>query len=148
MNAQLADSGSVSPPLIAVVDDDASVRKALGRLLRAAGFESRSFASGAEFLHACRRESPDCVVLDMHMPEMSGLEVLKRMNASGLFLPVVLITADDESGRCQRVLDEGAVSWLRKPVDGPHLIQRVEQAVMLARSVHAMNARVTAFAAR
>lgn len=148
MNAQLANPGSVSPLLIAVVDDDASVRKALGRLLRAAGFESRSFASGTEFLEACRHEPSDCVVLDMHMPEMSGLEVLKRMNSSGLFLPVVLITADDESGRCQRVLDEGAVSWLRKPVDGPQLIQRVEQAVMLARSVHAMNARVTAFAAR
>jgi FixJ family two-component response regulator len=131
-----------------VVDDDASVRKAFGRLLRAAGFESRSFSSGAEFLEACRHEPPDCAVLDMHMPEMSGLEVLKRMNSCGLFLPMVMITADDDCGRCQRVLDEGAVAWLRKPVDGPQLIQRVEQAVILARSVHAMNARVTAFAAR
>jgi FixJ family two-component response regulator len=88
------------------------------------------------------------VVLDMHMPEMSGLEVLQRMNSSGLFLPMVLITADDETSRCQRMLDEGAVSWLRKPVDGPQLIQCVEHAAMLARSVHAMNARITAFAAR
>ena len=148
MSAQLADRGSTSPPLIAVVDDEASVRRALGRLLRAAGFESRPFASGREFLDACRKEPPDCVLLDMHMPEMSGLEVLKRMNASGLFLPMVLITADDESGRCQRLLDEGAVSWLRKPLDGPQLIQCVEHAVLLARSVHAMNARITAFAAR
>jgi FixJ family two-component response regulator len=148
VNAPLDDRGSVSPPLIAVVDDEASVRKALGRLLHAAGFESRLYAGGREFLEACRKEPPDCAVLDMHMPQMSGLEVLKRMNASGLFLPMVLITADDESGRCQRVLDEGAVSWLRKPIDGPQLIQCVEHAVLLARSVHAMNARVTAFAAR
>ena len=148
MNAPPDNGGSTSPPLIAVVDDEASVRRALGRLLRAAGFESRPFASGREFLEACRKEPPDCVVLDMHMPEMSGLEVLKHMNASGLFLPMVLITADDESARCQRHLDEGAVSWLRKPIDGPHLIQRVEHAVLMARSVHAMNARVTAFAAR
>ena len=148
MSALLADWGSASPPLIAVVDDEASVRKALGRLLRAAGFESRLFASGHEFLEACRKEPPDCVVLDLHMPEMSGLEILRRMNGSGLFLPMVLITADDESGRCQRLLDEGAVAWLRKPLDGPQLIQRVEHAVLLARSVHAMNARVTAFAAR
>jgi FixJ family two-component response regulator len=148
VNAQRADRDSAGPPLIAVVDDEASVHKALGRLLRAAGFDSRSFASGREFLEACRLEPPDCVVLDMHMPEMSGLEVLKQMNASGLFLPMVLITADDESARCQRVLDEGAVSWLRKPVDGPQLIRCVEQAVLLAQSVHAMNARVTAFAAR
>ena len=148
MSAQPGDGESMSPPLIAVVDDEASVRKALGRLLRAAGFDSRAFASGSEFLAACRREPPDCAVLDMHMPEMSGLEVLKRMNSSGLFLPMVLITADDESGPRQRVLDEGAVAWLRKPVDGPQLIQCVEHAVMLARSVYAMNARVTAFAAR
>src|SRR6185369_7596585 len=134
--------------LIAVVDDEASVRRALGRLLRAAGFESRPFASGREFLEACRKEPPDCGLLDMHMPEMSGLEVLKRMNASGLFLPMVLITADDEAGRCQRLLDEGAVAWLRKPVDGPQLIQSVEQAVLLARSVHAMNARLTSFVTR
>ena len=148
MSAQPADSESIGPPLIAVVDDEASVRKALGRLLRAAGFDSRAFGSGAEFLEACRHEPPDCVLLDMHMPEMSGLEVLKRMSSSGLFLPMVLITADDESGPRQRVLDEGAVSWLRKPIDGPQLIQCVEHAVMLARSVHAMNARITAFAAR
>jgi FixJ family two-component response regulator len=138
----------MSAPLIAVIDDEASVRKALGRLLRAAGFESRAFASGREFLEGCRKEPPDCVVLDMHMPGMSGLEVVKRMNSFGLFLPMVLITADDEAARCQRVLDEGAVSWLRKPVDGPQLIQCVEQAVLMARSVHAMNARVTSFAAR
>ena len=148
MNAQLADWGTAGTPLIAVVDDEASVRRALGRLLRAAGFESRSFATGGEFLEACRTEPPDCVVLDMHMPEMSGLEIVRRMNDSGLFLPMVLITADDESGRCQRILDEGAVAWLRKPVDGPQLIQRVAHAVRAARSVHAMNARLTAFAAR
>jgi FixJ family two-component response regulator len=74
--------------------------------------------------------------------------VLRRMNDSGLFLPMVLITADDESARCQRLLDEGAVAWLRKPLYGPQLIQGVEQAVLMARSVHAMNARVTAFDAR
>jgi FixJ family two-component response regulator len=148
VSAQRANWGPTSTPLIAVLDDEASVRKALGRLLRAAGFESRAFASGHEFLEACRHEPPDCVVLDMHMPGMSGLEVLKRTSSLGIFLPMVLITADDESHRCQRMLDEGAVSWLRKPVDGPQLIQCVEHAVLMARSVHAMNARVTSFAAR
>jgi FixJ family two-component response regulator len=148
VNAQRADGNSTRTPLIAVIDDDASVRKALGRLLRAAGFESRPFAAGQEFLEACRSYPPDCAVLDMHMPQMSGLEVLRRMNDSGLFIPMVLITADDESACCQRLLDAGAVAWLCKPVDGPLLIQRVEDAVLLARSVHAMNARVTAFATR
>ncbi len=148
MNAQLADRGSAHALRVAVVDDEASVRKALSRLLRAAGFESRPFATGHEFLEACRREPLDCVVLDMHMPEMSGLEILRRMNDSGFFLPMVLITADDdESGRCQRLLDEGATAWLRKPVDGPQLVQSLQRAVLVARSVHAMNARLTAFVA-
>lgn len=147
MDAQLADRRSSSPPLVALVDDDASVRKALGRLLRAAGFDSRPFATGREFLIACRSEPPECVVLDLHMPGMSGLEVLRRLNDSGLYLPLVLITADDESHHCQLSLDEGAVAWLRKPVDGPELISRVERALLQGRAVHAMNARLAAFIA-
>ena len=147
MNAQPADRHSTRLPLIAVLDDEASVRKALGRLLRAAGFDSRAFATGQEFLASCREQPPDCVVLDMHMPEMSGLEVQRRLNDSGLYLPLVLITADDESHHCQRSLDEGAVAWLRKPVDGPVLIERVERALMQAQAVHGMNARLTAFLA-
>jgi len=142
------DWKSPNPPLIAVVDDDASVRKALGRLMRAAGFDARTFATGREFLAACRTEPPECVVLDMHMPEMSGLEVLRRLNDSGLFLPLVLITADDESRHCQLSLDQGAVALLRKPVDGPQLIDRVEFALTRGRLIHAMNARLAAGVAR
>ena len=147
MNAQRAEWRSAGPPLIAVVDDEASVRRALGRLLRAAGFDSKSFATGQEFLASCRVEPPECVVLDMHMAEMSGLEVLRRLNASGVYMPLVLITADDESRHCQISLDEGAVAWLRKPVDGPQLIECVERALLQGRTVHAMNARLTAFIA-
>jgi FixJ family two-component response regulator len=132
-------------PLIAVVDDDASVRKALSRLLRAAGFEPRPFASGQEFLAVFRREPLDCAVLDLHMPGLSGLEILRRLNESGVFLPTVLFTADDESRNCQRSLEEGAVAFLRKPVDGPLLIECIECALIRARAVHAMNARLTAF---
>ena len=82
MNAQLAESRSASPPLIAVVDDEASVRKALGRLLRAAGFDARPFASGREFLASCRVEPPECVVLDMSFKldaTIVGLAILYRV---------------------------------------------------------------------
>jgi FixJ family two-component response regulator len=149
VNARLAE-GDPAPrtpdrtptrtPVIAVVDDEASVRKALGRLLRAAGFDSCGYASGQEFLAACRTNPPDCAVLDMHMPEMSGLEIQQRLNASAIFVPMVFITADDESHSCQRSLDAGAVAWLHKPVDG--------HALGLARTVYGMNARFTAVNAR
>jgi FixJ family two-component response regulator len=148
VSARLVEGDPARTPLIAVVDDEASVRKALGRLLRAAGFESRAYENGNEFLAACRVELPDCVVLDMHMPDMSGLEVQRRLNESGLLVPMVLITADDEARSCQRSLDAGAVCWLRKPVDGPELIDRVENAITLARKIHEMNARLTAFVTR
>ena len=148
MNAQLVEGDPRRTPLIGVVDDEASVRKALGRLLRAAGFESCAYASGQEFLTACRTDPPDCVVLDMHMPEMSGLEIQRRLNDSAIFVPMVFITADDESSSCQRSLDAGAVAWLRKPVDGPVLLEQLERALEQARSVYAMNARLTAVGAR
>jgi len=144
VNARLADPDAMKAPVIAVVDDDPSVRKALGRLLRAAGYDARPFASGREFLAACRVDPPDCAVIDMHMPEMSGLAVQRHLNSSGMFLPMVLITADDESRQCQRTMEEGAVAWLRKPVDGPQLIDHIEGAIRHARAVHAMNSRLTA----
>jgi FixJ family two-component response regulator len=152
VNAQLVEGDPARPPtrtpIIAVVDDEASVRKALGRLLRAAGYEACTYASGQEFLAACRTDPPDCVVLDMHMPEMSGLEIQRRLNDSAIFVPMVFITADDESRSCQRSLDAGAVAWLRKPVDGPVLINRLELALEQARTVYAMNLRLTAVRAR
>jgi FixJ family two-component response regulator len=148
VNARLVEGHPARTPLVGVVDDEASVRKALSRLLRAAGFESRAFASGQEFLTACRTDPPDCVVLDLHMPEMSGLEIQRRLNDSAIFVPMVFITADDESRSCQRSLDAGAVACLHKPVDGPVLIDGVERALTRARAVYAMNARLTAFVAR
>lgn len=148
MNARLADPDPIRTPLIAIVDDDASIRKALARLLRAAGYEARTFASGQEFLAACRADPPDCAVLDMHMPGMSGLAIQRHLNESGVFLPMVLITADDESRQCQQSLEEGAVAFLRKPLDGPQLIELLDRALSQAKAVHAMNSRLTAHLTR
>ena len=148
MNARVVERDPPRIPVVGVVDDEASVRKALSRLLRAAGFESRPFANGQEFLAECRTNPPDCVVLDLHMPEMSGLDIQQRLNDSAIFVPMVFITADDESRGSQRSLDAGAVACLRKPVDGPVLIEWVERALAQASTVYAMNARLAAFVAR
>jgi FixJ family two-component response regulator len=112
---------------IAVIDDDACVRKAFGRLLRVAGFEVTAYASAQEFLDAPHAPPPDCAVLDMHMPGLSGLELQQRLRAVGMGIPLIVITADGRT--CQASLDAGAVAYLRKPVDGPMLIGCIERAI-------------------
>jgi FixJ family two-component response regulator len=112
---------------IAVIDDDACVRKAFSRLLRAAGFDVTVYASAQEFLDASSDPAPDCAVLDMHMPGLSGYELQQRLNSMGLHIPLVVITADGSS--CEAALDAGAVAYLRKPVDGPTLLECLEQAI-------------------
>jgi len=115
--------------MIAVVDDDASVRKALDRLLRAAGLETATYATGQAFLDSCEDTLPECVVIDMHMPDLSGLEVQRRLNDAGYMIPVIMITADDEAWHSRGPRADGISAWLSKPVDGPNLISHVEQII-------------------
>ncbi|HEY6242150.1 MAG TPA: response regulator, partial [Burkholderiales bacterium] len=103
-------------PLIAVVDDDPFVLKALERLLRSAGFSVEAFASGAEFLRSADHHQPDCVVLDLHMPEMSGFEVQARLTLAHARVPVVVITGHDTPESRSRSLAGGVKSYLTKPV--------------------------------
>jgi FixJ family two-component response regulator len=117
---------------IAVIDDDASVRKAFGRLLCAVGFEVNVYASGEEFLEACAGPLPDCAVLDMHMPGLSGLELQSRLNAMGVRIALIVITADVDLLAQRAFMESNAVAYLRKPVDGPTLLDYVEQAIALA----------------
>jgi len=102
--------------LIAIVDDDASVCRALKRLVRSFGYASEAFSRGEEFLErlaSLQSFRPDCVVLDMHMPGLSGLEVQQRLAHTAL--PVIFITAHDEPGLREKVMAAGAVELLRKP---------------------------------
>ena len=118
---------------IAVIDDDASVRKAFTRLLRAAGFQVTSYSSGEEFLAAARIEPlPDCAVLDMHMPGLSGLELQGRLSGMGLSIPLIVITADVDLLAQRAFMKPDTVAYLRKPVDGPVLLEYIEQALSLA----------------
>src|SRR5215470_8517812 len=102
---------------IAVIDDDEAVRKALKRLLRAANLDANTFASGQEFLDSLPSGHPDCVVLDVHMPGMNGLDVQQRLTRSGLQTPIVIITGHDDPQIRARCLSAGAAAYLRKPLD-------------------------------
>lgn len=118
-----------TPPLIAVVDDEESVRKALQRLVRSAGFAVETFPSGAEFLASMEGHRPDCLVLDLHMPQVNGFEVQARLNLAGAQVPVVVITGHDTPEARTRTMEQGAKAYLRKPVDEMMLLAAINDAL-------------------
>ena len=118
-----------SAPLIAVVEDDDSVRKALGRLLRSAGLSAGTYASGEEFLNAIKSCPPGCVLLDLQLPGISGMEVLCTLRQCGLKLPVVFVTATSDPDIREQAMRSGADGWLCKPVDQLALIETISAAL-------------------
>jgi FixJ family two-component response regulator len=111
---------------VAVVDDEESVRKALSRLIRSAGFEVETFASGTEYLNSLQIKKPDCLVIDLHMPVLNGIDVLNKMSDQNIKIPAIVITGYDGVGMTQRVLTAGAITCLHKPVDDELLISALE----------------------
>jgi len=119
-------------PLIAIVDDDESVCRAMKRLVRSLGMEAETFGSGQEFIdlvNGMPSFQPDCVVLDVQMPGMSGLQVQKQLTGSGNPLPVIFITAHDEAGVREQALAAGAVAFLRKPFNDELFIEMLRVAL-------------------
>jgi CheY-like chemotaxis protein len=114
-------------PVIAIVDDEPGVRRALGRLLELAGYETRPFASGSEFLE--NLDGIDAVILDLHLPGMSGFEVQKTLAARGTHIPVVVITGNDTPANRARSLADGARAYLTKPVDSEELLQALQRSL-------------------
>lgn len=116
------------PALIAVVDDEAPLRKAIWRGLRLADYDAAQYGSGEEFLGSLRGGLPACAVLDIHMPGLSGFDVESRLRSQGLQVPVVLITASDEPA-LQRQAEAIGVPLLRKPFPMQTLLDAVRSAV-------------------
>jgi FixJ family two-component response regulator len=115
--------------LISVVDDEELIRRAVVRVLHAAGYAANSFASGHAFLQSWLIERPDCVVLDLKMPGLSGIEVQRALDEAGARLPVVIITAHDEPAAREECMRLGAVAYLRKPLNDSTLLDALKHAV-------------------
>ena len=115
--------------IIAIVDDDLSVRRGLQRLVRSAGWKAEAFASAQEFLARSRAESPDCVLLDLQLPGLSGLDLQKRMAEVGLEIPIVFLTGHGNIPASVQAMKAGAVQFLTKPVDEQELLHAIEEAV-------------------
>jgi FixJ family two-component response regulator len=122
----------LSSHLVAVVDDDASVRRALTRLLQSADLRVLAYTSATEFLDAGLSSTPDCVILDIHLGGMSGLELLSRLRELGHNLPVLIITAHDDAQSREAAAQGGCVAYLRKPLDAKLLLEEVATAMKRA----------------
>jgi FixJ family two-component response regulator len=115
--------------MVAIVDDDAGVRIALSRLLDASGIRTQSYASAREFLESLATSTPDCLIVDLQMPEMSGLELQQQLSRSGVRIPVIVITAHDNAESRRRCLAEGAAAYLTKPFNIAALLAIINSAV-------------------
>jgi FixJ family two-component response regulator len=112
--------------VISIIDDDESMRTALVGLIRSLGYDVRGFASAEEFLRHGRVQSFSCIITDIQMPGMSGIELQQHLTACQYSLPVIMITARHEAGLEERALASGAACFLRKPFEAQTLVSCLE----------------------
>ncbi len=116
-------------PKIAIVDDDPSVCRALTRLIRAAGMEAHGFTSAQAFQEAFRSALPDCLVLDVQMPDINGLQLQEQLAQQKRSVPIIFITAYDDAASRARAMEHGAADFLRKPFDDQSLLNAIDLAL-------------------
>jgi FixJ family two-component response regulator len=115
-------------PWIAIVDDDPSVLKGLARLLRARAFEVKTYTSARDFLAGLPEGLPECLIVDLQMPEMTGLELHRHLTRSGVQIPTIVITAHNEAGARERCESAGAAAFLSKPLQDTSLLAAIDDA--------------------
>jgi two-component system CheB/CheR fusion protein len=120
---------SQTQPVVAIVDDDVAVQTALARLLSATGWHAVTFPSAEMLLQTGMQAPPDCLVLDVWLPGMSGVELLEHLAAVGRALPAVIITGRDDLQMRMRAMQAGAVAYLLKPLEGQDLLQALQEAL-------------------
>lgn len=124
MNQTLTKTG-----IIAIVDDDAALREALGSVLRAAGFGIGTFASAEEFLASQQWSDTSCLILDVRLPGMSGIELQRRLLGASSELPVIFVTAHGDASLRDLVMKAGAAGFLNKPVRSETLLKEIHAAL-------------------
>jgi len=115
-------------PLVYVVDDDDAIRRSAGFMLKTSGFRVRTFESGVQLLKEVRSLGPGCILLDIRMPEMDGLDVQRALRDEGVSLPVVIMTGHGDVNIAVQAMKAGAVDFIEKPFEKPMLLDALEQA--------------------
>jgi len=126
--------------IVFVVDDDESVRESLGGLIRSAGLRVETFASAQQFLAGPRADAPSCLVLDVHLPGLSGLELQKRMAEANIEFPIIFITGRGDIPTTVRAMKAGAVEFLTKPFRDHDLLDAIGQAIERDRAARRLQA--------
>jgi FixJ family two-component response regulator len=114
---------------ICIVDDDVLVRRALGRVCRLSGYAVVMFASAEDFLEATAEDKTDCLILDIHLPGRSGLQLQQQLQVAGKRVPIVFVTAYEDSQKRKQAIESGAVDFLAKPLDNDRLLQVIHMAL-------------------
>ena len=142
-------------PTVFIVDDDGGVRRAVQDLVESVGLRAESFATGQEFLNKKRTSDPSCLVLDVRLPQMSGLDFQRRLADVGIQIPIIFITAHGDIPMSVRALKSGAVEFLTKPFRDQDLLDAIQQALQRDRAaqerqdeVHELHGRYQALTAR
>ncbi len=139
---------NAATPTVFIIDDDSSVRDAVSLLLRTDGLNVAAFASAAAFLEAVTVQQPGCLVLDVRMPGMSGLDLQKQLQARGFGMPILFMTGHGDVPMAIRAMKAGAFDFLEKPFQGAKLLERVREALALDARQHGRQARRAEAAAR
>ena len=117
------------PPLVSIVDDDVSVRRSTQRLLRSAGFRAEAFASAEEFLSSGLAKETDCLILDLRMPAMNGLQLQRQLADASNPIPIVFLSAHASADDERRALQAGAIQFLQKPASKDMLLLAIRNAL-------------------
>jgi len=135
-------------PIIFIVDDDASIRLALENLVSSTGQQAATYATAQDFLRDCPRDPAGCLVLDVQMPGISGLDLQNELNAAGIDLPVIFITGHGDIPTTVRAMKAGAVEFLTKPVSDSQLLDAITHAVERDRMARADRSELAELRAR
>jgi len=122
---------SITNPQIAVVDDDESMREAMRGLMKSLGYTAQTFASAEEFLNSCQVARTSCLIADVQMRGMTGLELHRHLVASGKTIPTILVTAYPDDTARQRALADGVVCYLSKPFDESDLFACIRSSLSI-----------------
>jgi FixJ family two-component response regulator len=137
-----------SDPIVFVVDDDASVREAVKRLIASVGLRVETFGSTRDFLNRKRPEAPACLVLDVRLPDSSGLELQSDLAAADIHIPIIFITGHADVPMTVRAMKAGAVEFLTKPFRGQELLDAIQQAIAKDRAAWSERAQMAELRAR
>jgi FixJ family two-component response regulator len=143
MTSASAALGSQAKPIVFVVDDDVSVRESLEMLIKFAGWQPETFASAEEFLARPRTTNPSCLVLDVSLPDLNGLELQKLIATDRLDMPIIFVTGHGDVPMTVQAMKAGAVEFLMKPFDNEVLLSAIRHALKRSASVLDEQAEVT-----